>query len=308
MSSTLGYDEENKRLATHFDVKRYVEEEGHEKVLSAKPEQTFTDLGPKVTVWNVNTDEGSWWVVEGEGVPMNVYPQRAYYFSADEAYSFHMGVMARVMIREEHDPEHVLRLVTLGHSRFIGIRRKLHIASEALAQATEPEDFQAIGLACREVLIALGGELVLDSEVPPVTEVPKLADFKNRARLAVDRLLPGSENSELRGHARKISEAAWVFSSTLTHSPNLTIHEAFICVSLVGAVLTLFEQLLEKDGMQSRDLSCPLCKSRQLECIDRQVTEGEPSETILHCNYCGWEELIVLRGEQYHGEAPEGEE
>lgn len=157
-------------------------------------------------------------------------------------------------------------------------------------------------------MIALGGELVLDSEVPPGTEVPKLADFKNRARLAFDRLLTGSENSELRAHARKISEAAWVFSSSLTHSPNRTIHEAFICVSLVGAVLTLFEQLLEKDGMQSQDLSCPLCKSRQLEYIDRQVTEDEPSETILHCNYCGWQELIALGEDQYHDEAPEGED
>lgn len=295
-------------MATRFDVQHYVEGEGHEKVISAKPEQAFTDLSPKVTVWNVKTDQGAWWVVEGEGVPMNLYPQGAYYFSADEAYSFHMGLMARVIMREEHDPEHVLRLVTLGHSRFIGIRRKLHVASEALAKAAEPEDFQAIGLACREVLIALGGELALESELPSGTEVPKLADFKNRARLAIERLLPGSENSELRAHARKISEAAWVFSSTLTHSPNRTIHEAFICVSLVGAVLTLFEQLLERSGLHSQDLSCPLCKSRQLEYIDRQVTEDEPSETILHCSYCGWEQLIALGGEQYPAsEDPEGD-
>lgn len=289
-------------------MKRYVEEEGHERVLSAKPEQSFSDMGPEVTVWNVKTEEGAWWVVEGDGVPMNLYPQGAFYFSSDEAYSFHMGVMARVMIREEHDPEHVLRLVSLGHSRFIGIRRKLHVASEALAEATEPEDFQAIGLACREVLIALGGELVLDSEVPPRTEVPKLADFKSRARLAVDRLLTGSENSELRTHARKISDAAWVFSSTLTHSSSRTIHEAFIGVSLVGAVLTLFEQLLEKESVQSQDFSCPLCKSRQLEYMDRQATEDKPSESILHCNYCGWQSLIVGGQGQYDDDASEGED
>jgi hypothetical protein len=296
-------------LATRFEVKRYIEEEGHHKVLSVKPEQTFTDLGPKVTVWNVKTDQEAWWVIEGEGIPMNLYPQEAYYFSADEAYSFHMGLMARVMMREEHDPEYALRRVTLGHSRFIGVKRKLHVASEALAVATEPEDFQAIGLTCREVLIALGGELVLESELPPDTELPKLADFKNRARLAVDRLLSGSENSKLRAHARKISEVAWEFSANLTHSPNRTIHEAFICVSQVGAVLTLFEQLLEMGGLQSQDLSCPLCKSRQLDYIDRQVTEGEPSETMLHCNYCGWEHLVALGGEHYPaGQRTEGEE
>jgi hypothetical protein len=294
-------------LTTRFDVKRYVEEEGQEKILNVKPEQTFGDLGPKLTVWNVKTDIGAWWVVEDEGVPMNLYPQGAFYFSADEAYSFHMGLMARVMMREEHDPEHVLRLVTLGHSRFIGIRRKLHVASEALTKAKEPEDLQAIGLACREVLIALGGELVFDSEVPPDTEVPKLADFKNRARIAIDRLLPGSENSELRAHARKISDASWDFSSTLTHSPNRTIHEAFICVSLVGTVLTLFEKLIEMRDINYQELSCPLCKSRQLEYIDRETTEDNPSEIILHCKYCGWEELIELGGEEFNENSTEGE-
>jgi len=292
-------------LTTRFDVKRYVEEDGQEKVLSVKPEQTFRDLGPKVTVWNVKTEKGAWWVVEGEGVPMNLYSQGSYYFSADEAYSFHMGLMARVMMREEHDPEHALRLVTLGHSRFIGIRRKLHVASETLSAAKEPEDFQAIGLSCREVLIALGGELVLDSEIPQGTAIPKLADFKNRARLTIDRLLRGSENSELRAHARKICDAAWEFSSTITHSPNRTIHQAFICVSLVGAVLTLFEKLIEMVDIHSQDISCPLCKSRQLEYIDRQTTEDEPSELILHCNYCGWEELIDLEGEECSEKATE---
>jgi hypothetical protein len=294
-------------LTTRFDVKRYVEEEGQEKVLNAKPEQTFEDLGPKVTVWNVKIDKGAWWVVEGEGVPMNLYPQGAYYFSADEAYSFHMGLMARVMMREEHDPEHILRLVTLGHSRFIGIRRKLHVASEALAKAKEPEDLQAIGLACREVLIALGSELVLDSEVLPDTEVPKLADFKNRARIAIDRLLLGSENSELRAHSRKISDASWDFSSTLTHSPNRTIHEAFICVSLVGTVLILFEKLIEMRDVNYQKLSCPLCKSRQLEYIDRETTEDNPSEIILHCKYCGWEELIELSIDEFAENSSESE-
>ena len=61
-------------MATRFEVASYVESDGEEKVLSAKPEQHFNDLGLKVTVWNVKTDKGAWWVVEGERVPMNLYP------------------------------------------------------------------------------------------------------------------------------------------------------------------------------------------------------------------------------------------
>lgn len=32
------------------------------------------------TVWNAKTDtDGAWWVVEGDTVPMNLYPLGAYY-------------------------------------------------------------------------------------------------------------------------------------------------------------------------------------------------------------------------------------
>jgi hypothetical protein len=105
-------------MATRFEVASYVERDGEEEVASAKPEQDFNDLGPKVTVWNVKTDKGAWWVVEGEGVSMNLYPQSAYFFSADEAYSFHMGLMARLLTGEAHDPEQVLGSMSFGSTTF----------------------------------------------------------------------------------------------------------------------------------------------------------------------------------------------
>lgn len=58
--------------------------------------KTFEDLGTVVNVWNVKTKSESFWVVEGGSAPMNLYPQSAYYFSADEAYSFHMGITQRL--------------------------------------------------------------------------------------------------------------------------------------------------------------------------------------------------------------------
>lgn len=68
---------------TYKEVAEYVEWQNHGagKVLSAKPEHHFDDLGDTVTVWNVKTDnDGDWWVVEGNHTPMNLYPQSAYYF------------------------------------------------------------------------------------------------------------------------------------------------------------------------------------------------------------------------------------
>ena len=85
-------------------------------VLSAKPEQHFNDLGVDVCVWNVKTDaDGDWWVVEGDSVPMNLYPQSAYYFGTDEVYSFHMGLMQRMSAaQDEYHPEDFVNGVTLG--------------------------------------------------------------------------------------------------------------------------------------------------------------------------------------------------
>lgn len=279
-------------MATRFEVSRYVEKEGREKVLSAKPEQTFDDFGPKVTVWNVKTEQGAWWVVEGDGVPMNLYPQAAYYFSSAEAYSFHMGLMARVLKHEEHDPQHVLKLVSFGYARFAGVRRKLHIASETLASASEAEDYQGIGLLCREALIALAAEVVLDSELPGDADSPKLGDFKNRASLAISRWLPEPRDSDLRSHLRKLSQAAWDFAASLTHSPDRTATDAATCLNLVGATITIFEELLKKEADERQEAFCPVCRSRRLELVDRQTSKNSPVEKLLYCEYCGWNTVI----------------
>jgi hypothetical protein len=38
-----------------------------------------------VSAWNVKAEDSSWWIVEGENTPMNLYTQDAFCFSADEA-------------------------------------------------------------------------------------------------------------------------------------------------------------------------------------------------------------------------------
>lgn len=103
---------------TYEDVSKYVESQSQHKckVLSAKPEQQFDDLDLDVTVWNVKTDtDGAWWVVEGDTVPMNLYPQGAYYFGTDEVYSFHMGLMERMQAsQKQYNPDDYIESASLG--------------------------------------------------------------------------------------------------------------------------------------------------------------------------------------------------
>jgi hypothetical protein len=55
--------------------------------------------------------------------------------------------------------------------------RKLVRASEAFDQADEAEDFQAVGMQCRECLLALVRELMDGSDIGDGNDLPKAADF-----------------------------------------------------------------------------------------------------------------------------------
>jgi DNA-directed RNA polymerase subunit M/transcription elongation factor TFIIS len=202
--------------------------------------------------------------------------------------------MARLPTREAHDPEEILRAVSFGSTRFLGVRRKLHVASESLASVSEPEHAQAIGLVCREVLIELGKEILLKSEVPQGIDIPKLADSKNRARISIDRLADGAANSDLRDAARRLADGAWAFASHVTHTHSDRRQDAAICITMTAAIISLFEQLLEKTDELDGIPQCPTCKSRQIELIDRQVSEDEPKESVLSCSYCGWQEVVEI--------------
>jgi DNA-directed RNA polymerase subunit M/transcription elongation factor TFIIS len=134
----------------------------------------------------------------------------------------------------------------------------------------------------------------LDHEVPAEEEAPKNADFKNRARLSLERLASGRENAEVRDAARRLADGAWTFACHVTHSPSSTRQDATLCITMTAAVVSLFEQLLEKVDQAEGVATCPSCKSRQVDLIDRQVAADKPKETILSCSYCGWSEVIAV--------------
>ncbi|HEY5511440.1 MAG TPA: toll/interleukin-1 receptor domain-containing protein [Prolixibacteraceae bacterium] len=78
-------------------AKDYVELEAHTKVLNAEFVERFTLLGREDVVISVTTTDKvhpEWWVVGG-GTPMNLYSKNKIN-SADEAFSFHSGIILRM--------------------------------------------------------------------------------------------------------------------------------------------------------------------------------------------------------------------
>lgn len=274
---------------TYEDIAKYVEWQSQNKckVLSAKPEQTFDDLGVEVSVWNVKTDtDGSWWVVEGDAVPMNLYPQDAYYFGTDEVYSFHMGIMER-MKASAYKPEDYVNAMTLESEIAPQLFRKLKNIANLIDSAIEIEDFQAIGVQCREVLIELGNSIYF-AEMAGDGEQPQASNFKRKAELFIQFYLSGSDNSDYRSIIKKLTESTWDYANKITHSQNATFYEASTCVSLCTSLVGVYENIRQKVFDPISQYKCNNCKSKKLEIIDDESNEdGIVNILFLQCNECG---------------------
>ena len=266
------------------DVERYVESQCNSEVIHSKPEQTYDELGFRVTIWNVKTDkDGSWWVAAGGGLPMNLYSQdKAYYFATDEVYSFHLGLMMRLLESELSNPENFVGGIAKGVDISEQVRRKLHLASEKLVNAVEVEEIQAIGVMCRETLLVLIETIFELDFLTEGDELPKKSDFKGRSDIAIRVLLPGSDNDELRKHMKNLAFGAWDFSNKLTHSTTRTVQEASICLTLCIAVASSFENLLDKYHDPLSGLKCRNCGSRHLVIAENETN----SDLLIICEAC----------------------
>lgn len=131
-------------------VRQYVQSETHgEKVEHVELVRTERVLGTKYDCWNVKTDKGRWWVITS---PTNLYSQE-HLPNLDFTLTVHIGLMARVM--SQRTP----RAETEQQSVAIRAWRKWTQAAEAIDKAEEVEEFQSIGLRCRETLRELAAEL-----------------------------------------------------------------------------------------------------------------------------------------------------
>jgi hypothetical protein len=265
-------------------VEEYVEWQcgGKAKVVHSKPEQSYSELGFDVTVWNVKTAaDGTWWVVQGD-LPMNLYPQdKPYYFSTGEVFSFHLGIMLRLINDDANKPDKLIDRIANGTEITTSLRRKLTVASEKLQETVEIEEIQAIGVICRETLIELIGYL-FEIDSFKCEEEFKKSDVKNRGDLVISKYLPGSENSDLRKHIKNLLNGAWDYANVITHSSSRTIHEASICLTMTIAIVASFENLLNKYHDPIAELKCKKCGSKRL--IVGENNESE--ELLIICENC----------------------
>lgn len=263
------------------EIKDYVEWQAHgeEKVLHAEKVASERIFGRQHDVWDVHTDKDRWWVVTG---PTNLYSQ-ALMPSLDYTLSFHIGLMARVAARREPEGSE-------AEQEFLRItNRKVVQASEAFDQADEAEEFQAVGMRCRECLLALIEELAQGNDIGQDEGLPKAGDFVSWNERIANAVAPGASAEYIRGYLKSTGERAWRLVNWLTHAHNATRNDAELALSATSHVLNNYAAsvLKRKIGAPER---CGRCKSYRIT-IDWRPDLGSTGLYIPRCEACGAEKL-----------------
>ncbi|MDK2632009.1 hypothetical protein QMZ93_01430 [Pantoea stewartii subsp. indologenes] len=271
------------RLDAEKRITDYLKSQGVENIKFIQVEQTFTDLGHEVHIWNVKTkSDGNWWVGEGENVPLNLYTQDEFFFSADEAYSFHIGITERLQSRSREEFRHVIDELPLDLDMVRSISRRLNAAALEIGNITAPEDVQHIGLTCRESMVELAGTLYKSHQDILKKEDIKAADFKNICRVIIGLYASGKRNSSLRKYCRSTIESAWDLSAETVHSSNKNMPDAKICLLLTCTAVSVIQNLFFKFLGYDNEIKCPNCHSLESDVFE---SEGDGQLHVV-CRSC----------------------
>lgn len=231
-------------------------------------------LGRARDIYDVHCEESRWWVITD---PTNLYSQDDFP-EMEQALIFHIGLQVFMAERERTDmEEEQLEHVNTSWRRF-------QQAVDAMNAAGEAEDYQAVGIKCRDSLIALVKTHADAEWIGDLEERPKAADFKGWANIFADRLSEG----RMRAYLKALVDKTWDLTVWLQHNSNATPVDADIVIEATGQVLQVMSKLMRQreDGPPPR---CPKCESYRLEEDIEQVMEPEPGfydSTV--CGSCGW--------------------
>jgi hypothetical protein len=187
-------------------------------------------FGQQMDAWDVRTNKNRWWVITN---PTNLYSQRLFP-SLDYTLSFHVGVTTR-MVQSDMSKEQ-----QAAHDNINQLWNKLSRAHAALFAAQKPEDFQSVGMKCRECLLSLAQTLGQAEMVPEGQEAPQRGNFIDWCELIADHLAAGGSNERLRSYLKTISKSKWQLVNWLTHAQNATTFDGSIAIKATENVLESF--------------------------------------------------------------------
>lgn len=253
------------------------DDEEEETVQHAEKVVSERVLGRDYDVWDVHTNLNRWWVITN---PTNLYSQTLMP-SLDYTLSFHIGLMMRVMAQREpqgDETEQELLLIT---------NRKLLQAGEKFDAADEAEDFQAVGMLCREALTTFVREILDTGAFDGIEDKPKSGDFVNWSDRMVGHVAAGASADAVRGYLKASSSKAWQLVSWLTHAKSATRADAELALDATGHIIDSLTALALR-GISDAPEQCARCKSYRIT-VTFRPDDGEGGEYVAQCEVCGAE-------------------
>lgn len=229
-------------------------------------------------VWDVHTNVDRWWVITE---PMNLYSQEQFP-NMDLAVTFHIGLCLRIPRSERQ------QLSALPIEPFAEAYRCLEEAQDALQHSSEVADYQAIGVRCRETLLAFAGAAQAVIPWTSKDEPPKKADLKAWADHICNSALPGAEHEHRRHLYKTLLDSAWKFVNWLTHAKSSHWHDAEAGIAATESAIALSTSAVIQH-IRGVPEHCPACGSHRLSpergCrMDLPDVEWERPV----CDKCGW--------------------
>jgi len=258
-------------------VHEYVESQTRgERVQHAEKVKSEHLAGHEYDCWDVHTQRDRYWVITS---PSNLYSQR-FFPSLDFTLSFHIGVSQRIMALQRGAPNAAQK------SRLAPVWRRWEQAAESFDTAEEAEEFQAVGMKCRQCLIHLGRMLAKPEMVPVGQEAPQRDNFLRWAELIANAVAPGESNDRIRGHLKAIAKSAWDLAAWLTHANGAKRSDAAFVLNATHQVVEGFGGAVIRLESESPE-QCPQCGSRNLDV--GYNPELIPRPYVTECEECGWQ-------------------
>lgn len=229
-------------------------------------------------LYDVRMSSGQhWWVITNH---TNLYAQDDFN-SIDQAFTYHLGLMQVITEQFKTEPDEIrAEYVSRPWRRFMR-------ATEAMANAEEAEDFQAVGMRCREALLSLGSEHQDAEWVRVPAERPMASDAKQWLRIYADSLTTGRP----RDYLRSLAQRTWEIANWLTHYTEATEWDAQLVLDATAQLINTFALLRIRHEQGSTE-RCPECDSYQLmedSDDDLTMTEGRVGRYTWNvCLSCGW--------------------
>jgi len=135
-SNMLPHTEEEKQHVENY----YLGQSSNATIKFLQKVYSESVIGHRHDVWDVHASDGRWWVITN---PTNLYSQDQFP-NMDYAVTFHMGLCLRIPRSEEQ------RQSDFDIQPFAETLNQIGRLADALRQAQNVDDYQSVGVRCRE--------------------------------------------------------------------------------------------------------------------------------------------------------------